>query len=397
MNIMRKCPICGSDEMEFIKKINLNLSVEMRQKIKYPKSHDIVCCDKCGMVFVNSPLSKEDIDNYYISCNMYDNMGEVKSEDLLEVCEINFNALLPYLTDEPKIIDVGCGGGAFLKFLKDKGYNKLYGLDPSESSVSKLKEEGINGIVGSVYEELPKEWHGKFDVVVCTSVFEHLLFPDIALKNLTELVKKDGIIYLVVPDAEGFSKYLREVPNYFNHEHINYFTTKTMDYLCSRNGLLRLSSDEECRHILTPNSPEMAIFAIYKFTANSSDKVIDIPDKEGKKSVIEYFRLIEQQQKQNRRRIEELISQDKQIIIWGTGSLSSALLTEIPGLENKVECFIDNNSNKQGTTHWGKEIFGPDVLMSYPNAIIMVCIMINRDSVIKQIREMKLKNELFLL
>ena len=92
-----------------------------------------------------------------------------------------------------------------------------------------------------------------------------------------------------------------------------------------------------------------------------------------------------------------MISQDKQIIIWGTGGLSSSLLTEIPSLENKVECFIDNNINKQGTTYWGKEIFGPDVLMSYPDAIIMVCIMINRDSVIKQIQEMNIKNELFLL
>lgn len=397
MEVMRKCPICGYSKIEYIKTINLNLSKEMRGKINYPKSHDIVCCDKCGMVYANSSLSKDDVDNYYISCNMYDNLEEVESEVQLEVCEINFNALMPYLTDETQIIDVGCGGGVFLKYLKNKGYNKLYGMDPSESSVNRLKEAGINGIIGSMYEEIPKEWHEKFDVVVCTSVFEHLLFPDSALKNLTKLVKNDGIIYLVVPDAEGFCMYLREVPNYFNHEHINYFTTKTLDYLCSRNGLMRLSPDEECRHILMPSSPEMAVFAVYQFTTKGSDKVIDIPDENGKNSVIEYFRLIEQRQKQNRRRIEKLIDLDKQIIIWGTGSLSSALLSEIPNLENNVECFIDNDSSKQGTTHWGKEIFGPDVLMSYPNAIVMVCIMINRDSVINQIRGMKLENELFLL
>lgn len=395
MRLKRKCPVCGADEGEWLYKIPLNISAEMRKKINYPQSYDVVCCNNCGMLFADSSLSKEDVDEYYIHCNMYDNASNVKKDTYLEGCELYYSAILPYITMESEIIDVGCGNGNFLKFLKDKGYSNLYGLDPSESSINELKQNGIKGIVGSVYDEIPDKFRNRYDIVILSGVLEHLLFPDICLENIINLIKKNGVLYIVVPNAEGFRKYLREVPNYFNHEHINYFTSNTLDYICNKNGLSRCSSDENCYHVVTPASPEMVISAAYKFSTSAKEDVCF--DDAGKASVKEYFHLIEQKQNRNRVAIRNLLKEDTKIIIWGTGGLAASLLNDIPELLDKVECFVDNDTHRQSIHYYGKKVVSPDELHSHPLETIMICIMINRDSVVKQIQDMKLSNKLFLL
>lgn len=192
MKLKRRCPVCGGEEGEFIHKISLNLSPEMRKKVNYPESYDVVCCNDCGMLFADSDLTKADVDNYYIACNMYDTASDVRKDTCTESCKLYYDSIIDYLTPQSRIIDVGCGNGNFLHFLKSKGYENLYGLDPSESSIKGLEKKGIKGIVGNVYDEIPVEMRNKFDVVIISFVLEHLLFPEICLKNLIDLMKEDG-------------------------------------------------------------------------------------------------------------------------------------------------------------------------------------------------------------
>lgn len=396
MFLKRKCPICGTQFGELIKRVPLNLSIEMREKIKYPYYYDLVSCNQCGMLFADTELSKEEIDNYYIQCNMYDSMSSVKEDIYIESCNLYFEAILPYLTQHSRIIDIGCGNGMFLKFLKDRGYTNLYGIDPSESSINNLNKNGITGIVGSAYDKIPSEWSKKFDVVISTGVLEHLLFPDICLTGFINLMKETGILYIAVPNAMGFKKYLRDIPNYFNQEHINFFTPKTLDYFFNKRGLFRCSSDEECYHVVVPNSPEMVISAVYTLSCNKKES-IKVFDEEGKKSIIEYFYLVEEKQEKNKKELMKLLKTDEKIAIWGTGGLSGSLLNDIPELADKVEFFVDNDINRQGKFYWRKKIIAPSELKLYPDVTIIICVMLNRDSVINQIRTMKILNKIFLL
>lgn len=398
--LKRMCPVCGSGEGEFLKNIPVNLSPEIRGNINYPDSYDIVWCNQCGMVFADSSLSREDIDLYYTQCNMYDNASHVKQDTYSETYQVIYKTILPYLTSESRIIDVGCGNGMFLRYLKSKGYTHLYGLDPSESSMKQLDKNGISGEIGSIYEKIPDEMHGRFDICILVCVLEHLLLPADCLGNIVKLIKKGGLLYIMVPNAEGFEKYLREIPNYFNHEHINYFSTTTLDYLCGQNQLFRCSSDEKCQQIVTPLSPEMVINAVYQYIPShisTPPRMINMPDEKGKHSVLKYFSLAMQKKNTNKAKIEKMLGEHKEIIIWGTGGLSASLLADIPELAERVECFVDNNIQRQSALYWGKRVISPARLNLYPHAVILICIMINRDSVIKQIQQMQLPNQVLLL
>ena len=77
---------------------------------------------------------------------------------------------------------MGCGNGRLLMKLREEKFNNIVGVDPSSASINALKDIGITGYIGSIYEkgsdEIPKA-----DVVILTMVLEHLYEPVEAIKS----------------------------------------------------------------------------------------------------------------------------------------------------------------------------------------------------------------------
>ena len=63
----RKCPICKSDKTEFITKLCSNMKI-MGEHFKNSEA-DLVCCQKCGLVFSNIEATQDDFNKYYTSPN----------------------------------------------------------------------------------------------------------------------------------------------------------------------------------------------------------------------------------------------------------------------------------------------------------------------------------------
>ncbi len=103
------------------------------------------------------------------------------------------NARIP--ADVQTVLDVGCGGGEFLRWLPDS-YWKV-GLDFSYEAVIRAGKRTIQGTVGA----LPFA-PASFDLVTCFEVLEHLpyqMFPH-ALRELERVSRK--YIIVSVPNEE---------------------------------------------------------------------------------------------------------------------------------------------------------------------------------------------------
>lgn len=113
--------------------------------------------------------------------------------------------LIDHIKSEPEtLLDVGCGNGHTIELFSRHWKNTEYaGIDLSIKAIelaSKRVPEAmfINCFLDDIL------YTQKFDVVLCLGVAEHFEDLQEGLQALRKTVKKDGIVYLEVPNCIGY-------------------------------------------------------------------------------------------------------------------------------------------------------------------------------------------------
>lgn len=382
--VCRICPVCGEQYGEVL----FTLKMQLFQNISLPSEYDVVSCTNCGFTYADTTASQKDYNEYYSECNMYSCDAAIKANadklNRIYYKQINF-----YIDKKQSILDIGFGSGDLLLDLKKKGYNNLYGIDPSEESVIRLREMGIDCEKGNIFEEVSAHLKKSFDCVVCTAVMEHICDLKNFIASIKEYLKDDGSIYVSVPAVEGFEKYYMKIPNYFNHEHINYFSLLSLDRLFWENGFERISSLEES--LFSVNN-ELAIGAFYRLV--DIEKRIWDKDIISKKSIISYLDKAKEVEMIDLLKINSFLDKNEKIVIWGVGSYTLQLLEKVQDIKEKVVYFIDNNVIKCGTKIMDIEVHAPKILLEKGNEYpILICSMKNAEDIRHQIESMGIANE----
>lgn len=100
-----------------------------------------------------------------------------------------------WVTANSKVIDLGCGNGSLLAFLKNKKNIKEYGIEISESGVSVCKKKGLNVRQGRIDEHLPDLGDNSFDLAICNVTLQMLMYPEVTLWEMKRIAKKQIISF----------------------------------------------------------------------------------------------------------------------------------------------------------------------------------------------------------
>lgn len=95
-----------------------------------------------------------------------------------------------------RILDVGCGAGAILDFLRDKGYVGE-GIDNNEEALKYCRDKGLKVNIGTV-EKMNYE-DESFDIVLASDVLEHLTDDKMAVREVSRVLKRGGLFIATVP------------------------------------------------------------------------------------------------------------------------------------------------------------------------------------------------------
>ena len=87
-------------------------------------------------------------------------------------CDARLFPLLAGLPKSARILELGCGPGYFLEYLRDHGYTAAQGIDISEEQVAMAHEKNLAAEVGDVFAAL-ETLAGSLDAVVGIDLLEH--------------------------------------------------------------------------------------------------------------------------------------------------------------------------------------------------------------------------------
>ncbi|HCC60236.1 MAG: hypothetical protein A2402_03745 [Candidatus Staskawiczbacteria bacterium RIFOXYC1_FULL_37_43] len=100
-------------------------------------------------------------------------------------------------SESAKGLDAGCGIGSFAFLLEQKGI-EVFGVDFSEEMIALVKKnpksKNIDFRIANVCNLPFKD--SFFDIVICMSTFQSILYSEKALKELKRVLKKKGLIII---------------------------------------------------------------------------------------------------------------------------------------------------------------------------------------------------------
>ncbi|PZV15266.1 MAG: hypothetical protein DCF20_10805 [Pseudanabaena sp.] len=98
------------------------------------------------------------------------------------------------------VADLGCGTGHLLLNIHKKFTPKsLTGMDHSKFGLDVGRSILPNATFQ--YFDIYQKYDFQFEVIFCTEVLEHLLYPEQALKNMITIISTCGVMLLTVPNG----------------------------------------------------------------------------------------------------------------------------------------------------------------------------------------------------
>lgn len=110
----------------------------------------------------------------------------------------DFDVFLPFYRGDADVLDLGCGNGRLLKFLKKHGFKSYLGIDQVEELVEFAKDEhGESEFLVADISHLP-DLDKKYDAIFAIASFHHIppVLQKRTLKSWDEMLKPGGYLFM---------------------------------------------------------------------------------------------------------------------------------------------------------------------------------------------------------
>ena len=233
---------------------------------------------------------------------------------------------------------------------------------------------------------------GSFDGIILSHVMEHVRNLAAAMDLVHRLLKPGGWVYIEVPDASRYQDFLVAPFQDFNTEHINHFSETSLANLCRRNRLIPEAGGTKTIY----SSKDMPYPALFWFARKFADRLQIVTDRALQGDLEKYISSSCDLMQRIDGNIARLMAEYPGIIVWGTGQLTMKLLADTCLRTARISAFVDGNPNNQGKVlHGANVIAGSEIRAG--DMPILVCSLINEDSIVQSIRSLGLTNLAFSL
>ncbi len=171
-------------------------------------------------------------DNYVFKPNV---TGEVMKYDEYKG---RYDSILPYLTENTRLLDIGCGDGTFLKMIKPH-VAQAEGTEITEHHVKELRKDGFQ-----IWDMLLHEFEPEkpYDVICLFALLEHIPNVKDFLNDMkSRFMHENTQVFIEVPNLLDPIANIYDIPQYrdfyYRQYHLYYFSEYGLTKLLRDTGL----------------------------------------------------------------------------------------------------------------------------------------------------------------
>ena len=101
-----------------------------------------------------------------------------------------FKIIADLIKKRTKVLDVGCGDGTLMEFLKNNKEINIRGIEISKNNAQKCIKKGLTVIEGDAEKDLAQFPNNSFDFVILSQTLQAFLNPEIIISELLRVGKK---------------------------------------------------------------------------------------------------------------------------------------------------------------------------------------------------------------
>lgn len=135
-----------------------------------------------------------------------------------------------HLTFKSKILEVGCGRGELLRWMRSLGFKKVRGIDPHVTEANKCDVEIVRTPINKIQEDQT------FDLIIFDHSFEHIEEEKDTLTDVRRLLSPTGTCLIRIPVKTDYiwTKYGVNWVQIDAPRHIYLHTLRSMEILCKQ-------------------------------------------------------------------------------------------------------------------------------------------------------------------
>jgi SAM-dependent methyltransferase len=197
-----QCPICGAA-----------LSVQVHRGVRdfehgLPVVADYDACPSCGLIAQVPPPDAKALATYY-PADYRPHAAAANGTSLLSrlkdlQASMQIRRLAKFLPPRDQaILELGCGGGQFLRALERRGYTNLTGIDRTSELGRAFAGTGIHYRALDLDRSL--DLGGPYRAIIMNYVIEHFVSPESVLRACRKALAPGGRVLLLTPNSRAVS------------------------------------------------------------------------------------------------------------------------------------------------------------------------------------------------
>ena len=357
MQASKHCRSCGEANLDLFLDLGQKppsdriLTEEMLNKPEPFFPLEVAFCPNCSLVQILETVSPEELflDSYQYFSSFSPTILENARENALNlISSRNFG-------HDSLVVELASNDGYLLKNYVERGIPVL-GIDPAPAQSKAAGEKGVPTLNDFFTVTLAKEMRQKgrcADVIHGNNVLAHVADTKGFVEGIRVLLKNDGVAVIEVPYVVDLIEKCEFDTIY--HEHLCYFSVKSLDYLFRSHALYL----NKIKRIPIHGGSLRLYIEPHEAVDKSVTKLLNEEQNRGADTLgyyINFAQRVEGLKLKLRSLLLSLKSQKKRIAAYGAAAKGSTMINYVNIGTDIVDFVVDRNTHKHGKYMPGKHL-----------------------------------------